>query len=113
MAKKSTGRAQEQPQSNTANGGMQNGSTSDDQRGGISPISSERDTSPSNDEIAARAYEIYEREGRSDGKAMDHWLQAESELRAERQKLGADFPQSRRELPRSARRHQEAQSPSI
>ena len=38
----------------------------------------------SQEEIAARAYAIYEREGRTDGRAMDHWLQAEAELRAER-----------------------------
>src|SRR3954470_1762721 len=56
------------------------------------------DTALSTDEIAARAYEIYEREGRSDGRAMDHWLQAESELRAERQQRQTS-PQSRQELP--------------
>jgi hypothetical protein len=37
-------------------------------------------------DISARAYEIYVREGRIDGKDMDHWLRAEAELRAERQK---------------------------
>ena len=67
----------------------------------------------SNEEIAERAYQIYEREGRSDGRAMDHWLQAESELRAERQgqsqNRGAspNNPQSRQDQPRSARRLQE------
>ncbi len=34
------------------------------------------------DDIARRAYEIYEREGRPDGKHTDHWLRAEQELRA-------------------------------
>jgi Protein of unknown function (DUF2934) len=31
-------------------------------------------------EIANRAYLIWEREGRLEGKALDHWLQAEAEL---------------------------------
>jgi hypothetical protein len=43
-------------------------------------------SSPTPDEIAERAYTIYEREGRVDGKAMDHWLQAESELSMSNQK---------------------------
>jgi hypothetical protein len=30
--------------------------------------------------ISARAYSIWEREGRPDGKALNHWLQAEAEL---------------------------------
>jgi hypothetical protein len=38
------------------------------------------------EEIASRAYNIYEREGRVDGRHFDHWVQAESELRAERSK---------------------------
>jgi hypothetical protein len=31
-------------------------------------------------EVAIRAYEIYEREGRPDGRHLEHWVQAESEL---------------------------------
>ena len=38
----------------------------------------------SSDEIAERAYQIFEREGRMNGRDMDHWLQAERELRMER-----------------------------
>jgi DUF2934 family protein len=30
--------------------------------------------------VRRRAYEIYEQHGREDGYALDHWLQAESEL---------------------------------
>src|SRR5438128_2355533 len=60
------------------------------------------------DEIAARAYDIYEREGRSDGRAMDHWLQAESELRAERQEQPRNSQSRQDDLPRSARQHQPA-----
>jgi len=32
------------------------------------------------DEIAQRAYEIWERAGRPDGQAAQHWFQAEGEL---------------------------------
>jgi hypothetical protein len=36
--------------------------------------------SPSDDEIARRAYEIYEREGRQPGTELQNWLKAEAEL---------------------------------
>jgi len=36
------------------------------------------------DEIAVRAYLIFEREGFAHGHALDHWLQAERELVLER-----------------------------
>ena len=83
----------------------------------------------SSDEIAARAYQIYERDGRADGRDMDHWLQAERELREERSRgdsaaISARPEQNRAEVspratsparppradeaPRSARRHQAA-----
>ena len=83
----------------------------------------------SSDEIAARAYQIYERDGRADGRDMDHWLQAERELREERSRRGnvamSERPEQNRgeapsrgsapsrppradEAPRSARRHQPA-----
>ena len=39
---------------------------------------------PSHDEIAVCARRIYEIEGRPEGKAMEHWLQAEAQLIAER-----------------------------
>lgn len=35
---------------------------------------------PTDEEIAARAYEIYEREGRQPGRDLENWLQAEAEL---------------------------------
>jgi hypothetical protein len=38
----------------------------------------------SHPEIAERAYQIYEFEGRPDGRALDHWLRAETLLAAER-----------------------------
>lgn len=38
-------------------------------------------TAPTHDEISARAYEIYLREGCVAGRNLEHWLQAEAELR--------------------------------
>jgi len=38
-------------------------------------------SAPTHDEIAAHAYEIYLREGCVAGRELDHWLQAEAELR--------------------------------
>ena len=32
------------------------------------------------DQIRARAYQLYEQRGRDDGHSMDDWLQAEAEL---------------------------------
>ncbi|MBN2493813.1 MAG: DUF2934 domain-containing protein [Deltaproteobacteria bacterium] len=39
------------------------------------------DQAADHDRIARRAYEIWQREGRPDGQDMDHWLQAERELK--------------------------------
>jgi hypothetical protein len=39
---------------------------------------------PTHQEITACAQSIYEREGRPQGRAMQHWLQAEAQLIAER-----------------------------
>lgn len=39
---------------------------------------------PTHEEIAACARRIYESEGRPDGKSVEHWLQAEAQLVAER-----------------------------
>jgi hypothetical protein len=38
---------------------------------------------PTSAQIAQRAFEIYEREGRPEGKHVEHWLQAEQELRGQ------------------------------
>jgi hypothetical protein len=35
---------------------------------------------PSADQIAQRAYEIYERDGRQPGRELENWLRAEAEL---------------------------------
>jgi len=38
------------------------------------------------EEIANRAFEIWQKEGSIEGKEQDHWLRAEAELRKERMK---------------------------
>lgn len=40
--------------------------------------------SASTEEIARRAYELYEQDGRQDGKDVEYWLQAEAELSGRR-----------------------------
>lgn len=45
-------------------------------------LNNENRTGPSQVEIAARAYEIYLRNGAQEGRDLDNWLQAEAELRA-------------------------------
>jgi hypothetical protein len=39
--------------------------------------------------ISARAYELFEQRGREDGRAVDDWLQAETELTSQRIKASA------------------------
>ena len=36
---------------------------------------------PTQEEIAARAQEIFEKEGRMEGHSLEHWMRAERELR--------------------------------
>jgi hypothetical protein len=45
------------------------------------PTTAIQNSTPSHDEIAAQAYQIYLREGCVEGHDMDHWLRAEAELR--------------------------------
>ena len=47
---------------------------------------------PTHDEIAACARRIYETEGRPEGKATEHWLQAEAQLIAERKAEAGMLP---------------------
>lgn len=42
-------------------------------------------TEPTDDEIAAYAYKLWEAEGRPNGRDLDHWLQAKAHLNADRQ----------------------------
>jgi hypothetical protein len=37
---------------------------------------------PTTEEIAARAYELYEQHGRVEGRAVEDWLEAKAELEA-------------------------------
>ena len=46
-------------------------------------MAQENQTNPSEDEIRIRSYLIWEREGRPDGKAAEHWQRAKAELDAE------------------------------
>jgi hypothetical protein len=46
--------------------------------------SSDNKSKPSQDEIAKRAYEIFERNGRKPGEDLANWLAAESELMNEK-----------------------------
>ena len=41
--------------------------------------------------IRERAYEIWERTGRPDGKAVEHWLQAQTEIATEEQGLAEEL----------------------
>jgi hypothetical protein len=52
------------------------------------------DRQPSQQEIAQRAYALWEREGRPHGRNLEHWLSAESELAqaAPITPLSADIP---------------------
>jgi hypothetical protein len=57
---------------------------------------SQTNVAPANNDevIARRAYEIWEREGRPDGRAMEHWLQAVSELKPARESVAPKAPRS-------------------
>ena len=43
------------------------------------------------DKVRERAYQIWEREGRQDGRAEEHWSQAEQELAAPRESAASDI----------------------
>ena len=45
----------------------------------------ETEPSVSDQEIAARAYELWENDGRNHGRDLDYWLQAKNELSSSRQ----------------------------
>jgi hypothetical protein len=46
----------------------------------------DQDSSPTDEEIAARAYERYQARGGSGGQDIDDWLEAERELRKRRRR---------------------------
>jgi hypothetical protein len=45
------------------------------------PADERADAEPTREEIAARAFEIYQRRGGTDGQEIDDWVRAEQELR--------------------------------
>jgi hypothetical protein len=53
-------------------------------RGAVAGIEPASERTVSQEEIAERAYRIYDQSGRIDGQDFENWLRAESELRAER-----------------------------
>jgi hypothetical protein len=67
-----------------------------------------------NEEIAQRAYELYVKEGRPQGRALDHWLAAEGQLRGDRSLGGDRKPNSmtERSSPETARSQVYASTPS-
>ena len=52
--------------------------------------------------IRARAYEIYEQEGRQDGRAEEHWQQAEREIEPALASAGAQAAQAPAQPPTTA-----------
>jgi hypothetical protein len=52
------------------------------------------DSSPTQDQIARRAYEIFEQRGRPAGCDLEHWLEAERQLQTEAQSRAARAPQA-------------------
>jgi Protein of unknown function (DUF2934) len=52
------------------------------------PKKTRKATGPSHDDIAARAYQIYQARGYTPGDPMQDWLQAERELAAKPKKTG-------------------------
>jgi hypothetical protein len=48
---------------------------------GLTPMSDTR-SEATKDEVAVCAYFIWEQEGKPEGRALDHWLQAELQLAA-------------------------------
>ncbi len=52
-----------------------------DQAGRQMPVDPLGTNAPVEVKIRLRAYEIYEQRGRTDGQALEHWLQAEREVK--------------------------------
>lgn len=59
---------------------------------------------PTHEEIAACALRIYEMEGRPEGKSLEHWLQAEAQLVAERKAEAGLLPSKAAAKPMPAGR---------
>ena len=61
---------------------------------------------PTHEEISAVARQIYEREGRPEGRAMQHWLQAEKQLISERKAAAGNAQAKPAAMPK-------AQAPAV
>jgi Protein of unknown function (DUF2934) len=51
-----------------------------DQGGRLMPVDPFGRNQPKEQTVRLRAYELYEKRGRQEGHAMDHWLEAESQV---------------------------------
>jgi hypothetical protein len=64
---------------------MQRKKTSDpvlsDQAGRLMPVDPSGTNAPRDEAVRRRAYEIYLQRGRVDGHALEHWLEADSEMK--------------------------------
>ena len=54
----------------------------------VEPVRNEAERDATNEEISARAYELYEQRGAEHGRDWDDWLQAEKELQSRRHTPG-------------------------
>ncbi len=54
---------------------------------------------PTQEEIATRAREIYEQEGYAEGRALEHWMRAERELREQLSHAGGPNGQAQPPSP--------------
>jgi hypothetical protein len=59
---------------------------------------------PSHEMVARRAYEIWQSEGCPEGRAMEHWLRAVSELKRPSEEAREEMPEPRSEKPRTGKR---------
>jgi hypothetical protein len=57
-------------------------------------------TEPSEKEIRLRSYQIWEREGRPEGRAEEHWRQAKAELKVEMEEASMTGEKTDVVLPR-------------
>ena len=66
---------------------------------------------PSPDEIARCAYLIWEREGRPAGREMQHWLEAEAQLRALKMQMQMPIPEPEKPRAKTKPARRPAQKP--
>ena len=59
-------------------------------------------SAPTNEQIEARAYEIYIERGAENGHEVEHWLAAENELKQRDEEIQAIFEQESPSVPLSS-----------